>query len=72
MSARNTFAFRVLLAVLAVAALTLNANAATILDTGLIAFSPPQLQFGRLNRNGISSDWSGPKAFPGVFGAPAT
>lgn len=47
------------------------ARADIILDTGFQTFAPTGTQFGRLNRNGVPSDWSGPKAFPGAFGAPA-
>jgi hypothetical protein len=34
-------------------------------------FSPTGTQLGRLNRNGVPSDWSASKSFPGVFN-PAT
>jgi hypothetical protein len=37
----------------------------TITDTTLVASDPTQL--GRLSRDGIPSDWSGAKAFPGVI-----
>jgi hypothetical protein len=47
------------------------ARAAIIYDSGLTTFSPTGTQFGRISRNGVPSDWSGPKAFPGVTGAPA-
>jgi hypothetical protein len=36
----------------------------TLNDASLVSGDPTQL--GRLNRNGIPSDWSAPKAFPGV------
>jgi hypothetical protein len=45
--------------------------AAPILDTGAILFASSGTQFGRLTRDGVPSDWASPKAFPGVFGAPA-
>lgn len=48
------------------------AAATTILDTGNVVFSPDGTQFGRISRDGVSSDWGAPKAFPGVTGAPAT
>jgi hypothetical protein len=44
--------------------------ASTILDTGLLTFTPTGTQFGRISRDGVPSDWSGPKTFPGVTGAP--
>src|SRR6266478_4535617 len=36
-----------------------------ITSTGLKSTDPTQL--GRISRDGITSDWSTPKAFPGVF-----
>jgi hypothetical protein len=45
-------------------------HAAIIYDSGNIAFSPTGTQFGRISRDGVASDWSGPKTFPGVTGAP--
>ena len=42
-----------------------------LLDTGLVTFSPTGTEFGRLSRNGVSSDWATTKPFPGVIGAPA-
>src|SRR6202171_2384968 len=57
---------------LAALLLCLTARAAVIADitTSLTAGDPTQL--GRLNRNGVSSDWSTVKAFPGVFNANTT
>ena len=46
--------------------------ASTILDTGLLTFTPTGTQFGRISRDGVASDWSGQKTFPGVTGAPTT
>ena len=46
------------------------AQAAVIFDSGYVTFTPTGTQFGRISRDGIPSDWSGPKDFPGVFGAP--
>jgi hypothetical protein len=71
MTAINVLLSRLPVAVFFVLALTLHANATTILDTGLIEFTANGTQFGRLTRDGTPSDWSGPKAFPGVTGAPA-
>lgn len=47
-----------------------DAAAATILDTGSVAFVGIDTQFGRLTRDGIVSDWASPKPFPGVTSAP--
>ena len=45
---------------------------ATVIDTETLTLtSADPTQMGRLNRNGIISDWSGPKPFPGVVN-PAT
>src|SRR5262249_2825942 len=44
--------------------------ASTIYDTGLVTFTPTGTQFGRIARDGVASDWSEPKTFPGVTGAP--
>jgi hypothetical protein len=44
---------------------------ATIYDSGPMTFTPAGTQFGRISRTGRPSDWSGPKPFPGVSGAPA-
>jgi len=57
------------LALTAVGART--ADAAIIFDSGDAVFSATGTQFGRLFRDGTSSDWSGPKPFPGVSSAPA-
>ncbi len=46
------------------------AQASVILDTGLLTFTADGIQFGRLARDGTPSDWSAPKDFPGVIGAP--
>ena len=46
------------------------AQGALIFDSGVVGFTASGTQFGRLSRNGVASDWSGPKAFPGVIGAP--
>jgi hypothetical protein len=46
------------------------AQSALILDTGTVTFAPTGTQFGRISRDGIPSDWTGPKTFPGVIGAP--
>src|SRR5262252_289459 len=44
-----------------------SAHATTILDlTDALALSDPT-QLGRLSRNGVPSDWSAAKAFPGVI-----
>jgi hypothetical protein len=44
--------------------------AATIYDSGLAAIKATDpIQLGRLNRTGVPSDWSAPKAFPGVLNA---
>jgi hypothetical protein len=48
------------------------ARAAVIFDSGLVTFAPTGTQFGRISRDGVASDWSGPKPFPGVTGAPTT
>ena len=53
---------------IAAMALTATAHAgilATFTDDALSAGDPTQM--GRLSRDGIISDWSGPKAFPGVI-----
>jgi hypothetical protein len=47
------------------------AHAAIIFDSGLVTFAATGTQFGRIARDGTASDWSGPKPFPGVTGAPA-
>lgn len=47
------------------------AQATVIYDSGTHLFNPIGTQFGRLSRNGVPSDWSTPKAFPGVIGAPS-
>jgi hypothetical protein len=42
-------------------------SAATIYDSGVVALAASSpLQTGRLNRNGLVSDWSAPKDFPGA------
>jgi hypothetical protein len=41
-----------------------------VYDSGSIFFTPTGTQFGRIARSGVPSDWSGPKTFPGVTGAP--
>ena len=46
-------------------------QAAVIYDSGVLTFAPTGSQFGRIARDGVASDWSGPKPFPGVTGAPA-
>ena len=46
------------------------AQAAIIFDSGMVTFAQTGTQFGRISRDGIASDWSGPKPFPGVTGAP--
>jgi len=40
-------------------------QAAVIYDSGIVTFAPTGAQFGRISRDGIASDWSGPKPFPG-------
>ena len=45
-------------------------QAAVVYDSGYIFFAATGTQFGRISRNGVPSDWSGPKTFPGVTGAP--
>lgn len=41
---------------------------ATLYDSGLVALSAASpVQAGRLGRNGVLSDWSAPKDFPGVL-----
>jgi len=47
------------------------AQSTIILDTGTATFAPTGTQFGRISRDGVPADWSGPKDFPGVIGAPA-
>ena len=47
------------------------AQSAVLFDSGTVAFSQTGTQFGRISRNGIASDWSGLKPFPGVTGGPA-
>ena len=66
---KNKTLIRCALAVLAMAA---TAPAAVILDTtgALTAGDPTQL--GRLARDGVASDWSVSKAFPGVTNANTT
>ena len=44
---------------------------AILYDSGSVFFAPGGNQFGRISRNGVASDWSGQKPFPGVTGAPA-
>jgi len=46
------------------------AQGALIFDSGVVGFAAGGTQFGRVSRDGVVSDWSGPKAFPGVIGAP--
>ena len=46
-------------------------QAAVIFDSGSVTFAPAGTQLGRLFRDGVPSDWSGPKIFPGVIN-PAT
>jgi hypothetical protein len=46
------------------------ALASTIFDSGPLIFAPVGTQFGRISRDGVPSDWSRPKSFPGVIGAP--
>ena len=46
-------------------------QAAVIYDSGIVTFAPTGTQFGRISRDGVASDWAGPKPFPGVTGAPA-
>jgi len=46
------------------------ARGALIFDSGVVGFTASGSQFGRVTRDGLPSDWSGPKAFPGVTGAP--
>jgi hypothetical protein len=58
-----------LLAALLIAAR--DVQAAPILETGLTTFVATGTEFGRLTRNGVPSDWSTSKPFPGVTGAPA-
>src|SRR4051794_23032390 len=42
--------------------------ASTILDTGLVSLrATDPTQVGRLSRTNVPSDWSAPKAFPGVL-----
>ncbi len=44
------------------------AHAATVFDTGITALSPgTPTQLGRLSRDGIPSDWSSTKTFPGII-----
>ena len=50
---------------------TRQAAAEPIFDSGLAAFAGAGTQFGRISRDGISSDWATVKPFPGVVGAPA-
>jgi hypothetical protein len=41
---------------------------AVIFDSGVTALSPTDpTQFGRISRDGVTSDWSAPKAFPGTI-----
>jgi len=61
-----------ILALLVLSLIPHEMGATTILDTGSITFTASGLQFGRLTRDGIPSDWASPKSFPGVIGAPAT
>lgn len=58
------------LAALGLALITPGAPAAVIFDSGLIPFTATGNQFGRVTRDGIASDWSGTKFFPGVIDAP--
>lgn len=59
---------RSLLAGSAALCLALSAQAAVIFDTTLSLSAGDATQQGRLSRSGVTSDWSAPKAFPGVFG----
>jgi hypothetical protein len=47
-----------------------DAAAALILDTGFVTFTSSGSQFGRLERDGVATDWDSPPGFPGVTGAP--
>ncbi len=67
----RTFFIR-FVALLLFALVSRSAWADTIFDSGLITFAASGTQFGRIARNGIPSDWSGPKPFPGVTGAPTS
>jgi hypothetical protein len=49
-----------------------SAPAMPVYDSGMVVFVPGGIQFGRISRNGIPSDWSVPKPLPGVTGAPTT
>ncbi len=60
------------LVLLSVLAMTQGAGqAAVIFDSGNVTFAPTGTQSGRISRDGVPSDWSGPKVFPGVLN-PAT
>ena len=45
------------------------AAATPIFYTGDVIFAPTGTQFGRLERNGIASDWGSVKPFPNTFSA---
>jgi hypothetical protein len=60
---------RILLGILVLVSL---AQADNLLDvTGALSLSDPTQQ-GRISRNGITSDWSQPKSFPGVINTGVT
>ncbi|MFL6416541.1 MAG: hypothetical protein ACJ74Y_12835 [Bryobacteraceae bacterium] len=55
-------------AILLAAVLASLSCGATIFDTGLTAIAPTDpVQLGRLGRDNVPSDWSTPKAFPGIL-----
>ena len=65
---RSCIRWSAVLVVLALAATSV--QAAVLYDSGYVTFAPTGTQFGRIFRDGVPSDWSGPKPFPGVTGAP--
>ena len=50
----------------ALVAIASQANALVILNTSSTLLISDPTQLGRMTRNGVASDWSASKAFPGV------
>jgi hypothetical protein len=63
---------RLFLTALVFVLLPLQAHAAVIFDTITALDYADLSQLGRLNRNGVPSDWSAPKPFPGTINTTTT
>lgn len=64
---RNTSSSVLLKAILLAAVTSASSFAAVIYDTGITTIGSATLtQNGRISRSGVPSDWSAPKAFPGI------